>query len=173
MSDKLDKAIPKLFKLLVLTMVPEANTGDRERAVAHFNKTLEGLDTDIHGLAQRIVDLQDEVKRGTGSSSLDDAEMQRILEAGIARGREEEAARHQGSVVTTALIDEDDVGTGVGAYTWQTLVDHFMANQLRLNAWEKNFVTSLASQLRRRHAPSVKQAIRLEAILQQRFNGRI
>jgi hypothetical protein len=175
-ADKLDKAIPKLFKLLVLTMVPEVNQGERERAVTSFNKTLKGLDTDIHGLAQRIADFQDEVKefreKGAGSS-LTEAEMQQILQVGIARGRAEEAARHQSNAVAP-IIDDDAVGSGVGAYTWQTLVDHFMANQHRLSSWEKDFVTSLANQLARyRRAPSVKQAIRLEAILQQRFTGRI
>ena len=107
MTDKLAAIVPKLTKLLLVTLDNGSTDGERINAIrVGIQRQLKGADSDSHDLVKRLEPLSED-------------EMQQIFNAGIEQGRAEEIenARRNAVSITTPFVD-GDVGRGVGPYSW-------------------------------------------------------
>jgi hypothetical protein len=173
-ADRLNRAMPKLFKLLVLVADPRANKDEREAAITTLNKSLKSAGADIHDMALLVRELQEAEATKTASSPLTKDEVNRVLEKGIEigrkQGREEEAAKHR----STAVVFPSGVGNGINGYSWREIIAHCAANPHCLTRWENEFITSLADQFASyRNAPTAPQASKLRGIFNDRFYNTI
>jgi hypothetical protein len=173
-ADKLNKAMPKLLKLLVLVMAPGVNKNERAMAYRALNQNLQSIGTDVRDLAQLIKELQEAETTKPASSSLTKAEVTRILDQGIEigrqQGRAEEAAKHR----STAVVLPAGIDAGVDGYTWREIVAHCAAYSDRLTQWEEDFITDMANQLTNyRRAPTQRRAGKIRDIFRIRFDNTI
>ena len=78
-------------------------------------------------------------------------------------------------LASLANINIGGGGGGVNGYSWREIVGHCLSNRHHIyNAWEINFIESVAGQLASRYASlSEKQKPIVARIFQQWFGGRI
>jgi hypothetical protein len=168
-TSKLDKliAIPRAAQLLLVALNSGATDGERGNAINAFQRKLKEAGIDGHELVERLK-----------TPPLDEAEMQKIFDAGRAQGRAEEIEQRQRSSVAIASASPfaDGVGDGVNGYTWRAIVGHCVLNKnLIRNRWEVDFIESVAEQLAMsfRRNPTENQAPILRRIFLRWFNGKI
>lgn len=158
MTDAL--ATPRITQFLLVALGNGATEGERINAIGQLQRELKKADCDAHDLVKRL--------------ALTEQQAQQILDAGIAKGRAEEAENARRNAVTTvaAPFVAGDVGRGVGSYTWLEIARHCACNTHRLNDWERRFAASVVRQLRYK-PPSPDQAAKLHQIFYERFGERI
>ncbi len=162
MTDKLDIALLKIKQMLLVVFDQGASDGERLNAINAARRCLANVDSDGHELVERILSQED---------------MQRILDHGREQGRAEEIEqRHRAMVAVSGPIGIGDVGAGINGYSWREIVGHCAANRQRVhNAWESNFIESVAEQLGNSHysKPTEKQALIVRRIFMHWFGGQI
>ena len=168
MADKLTAITPRLTKLLLIVFDPGATDGERLNAMSLIQRDLKSAGADGHDLAEQLT-------KPSGVSE------EKVLEAcekyyAIRRGKEIEQD-HRRAMVAAAkpILTDDDVGDGVGDYSWLEIAQHCMANIDRFRGKDRDFVESIYRQLAsgRRSEPSPAQAPWLRDLFVRYFGGRI
>ena len=163
MSEKLNALLPKISPLL--RMLGSGADGEIVNAVRALLRMLASAGLDIHVLVERLE-----------TPPLSHDEMQKIFDAGYAKRCADEAEQRRRSAVAVTSFATGDVGDGVNGYSWKEVIGHCLVNKQRIrNAWEANFVESVAEQLASSHysKPTEKQAPILRRIFQSWFDGKI
>ena len=133
-----------------------------------IQRTLKGANADGHDL----------IKRLTEQSGYSESEPLEACEKyyAIRRNKEIEQEHRRAMVAATKpIVVDDDVGDGVGDYSWLEIAQHCMASIDRFRGRDRDFVESVYRQLSsgRRSAPSPAQAPWLRGLFVRYFGGRI
>jgi hypothetical protein len=174
-----DKLMSRVAQLLLVALSAGATDSERVNAITLVQRQLEGAGCDSHELIERLK-----------TDPLGEEDMQKIFDAGVAQGREEEVEKARLNAVAAPPVTPltppwygaasmapttappMGVVTGVNGYTWLQIAEHFVRNQHLLNDWERDFATDMARKL---HyiTPSPKQAEKIHQIFQKKFGERI
>ena len=168
MSDKLAAILSRITQYFLIAVDPGATDGERINAMRLIQRTLKGANADGH----------DSIKRLTKPSGYSETELLEACEKyyAIRRGKEIEQ-EHRRAMVAAAkpIVIDDDVGDGVGDYSWLEIAQHCMASIDRFRGRDRDFVESVYRQLSssRRSAPSPAQARWLRDLFVRYFGGKI
>ena len=164
MADKLDIALLKIKQMLLVVFDQGASDGERLNPINAVRRCLAGADSDCHEMVERILSAED---------------MQRILDHGREQGRIEvieQRRQAMAAVGAPSPFANGEVGEGVNGFTWREIVGHCVANRQRIrNAWESNFIESVAEQLAGSYynKPTEKQVPIVRRIFMHWFGGQI
>ena len=135
----------KLAKLIRL--LGSNRPGEVAATVEALNRTLQTVGADIHDVADRI--------EHSGNGALSEHEMKEIYDAGIKEGARREKVRSQAAHGAPGLAIQFPSGRDMALYCYQRID--------RLNDWESEFITNMASWTRIKPL-SLKQQAHLEKI---------
>ncbi len=168
MSDKLTAILSRITRYFLIAVDPGATDGERINATRLIQRTLKSVGADGHDVAELL----------TKPSGYSETELLEACEKyyAIRRGKEIEQ-EHRRAMVAAAkpIVVDDDVGDGVGDYSWLEIAQHCMASIDRFRGRDRDFVESVYRQLSsgRRSAPSPAQAPWLRDLFVRYFGGRI
>ena len=171
-NEKFDKVTRKIVRLLAM-LTNKPDSAEFMQAARSLPQVLSTAGLDIYVLISRI-------EHGKGDEDLSASEMQKIHDAGYAKGYAEGAEQGRRSAVIAAampmgLIDDRNVGSGVNGFGWLEIAQHCAANKHRISRdKDREFIDSIFEQMTYRHkTPTTGQAKWLRDIFNQRFGGPI
>ena len=169
MTEKLDAVMPKIALLLRVVLGNGATDSERINAINAVRQKLNGIDSDIHVLVERI-------EHG-GDETLSASEMQKIYDAAYAKGHADGAEQGRRSVVLAGATPIDvfaiSLDDGVNGYSWGDIAVHCAANKHLFHGKELDFIESMPGKIACYGSPTPPQAKWLRDIFLRKLGGRI
>lgn len=164
MADKLELALPKIVKLMLLILGSSTTDGEWTNAFEALMRTLKEVDPGGHGLVKRLE---------APSATLNQIEIKAIFEAGRAQGRAEETVLRQRAVSVIASRVVDDISNGFNGYGWEAIAGHCLANLHNIPSNHHGFIEGAADRLAEGRALTKPMMEYLRNLFQRYLDGRI